>query len=168
MSGGMGGEIGTILIVLDTVYHRQSYSTNEGLCTMKYVLSIIITLAIIYIVPFILYATSTVVCDLEPPEDVAPWQFLLGILVTKIGTAIAFVLLYQFSKVELHRKWSLYAFIWWLSFAISELGQAIGPHYTWKEAIIGIISEAIYFPLAAVFVDFLIGREVGDSRSIQK
>jgi hypothetical protein len=126
---------------------------------MKYLLPIIVTLVIIYIVPFVLYAVSTVVWDLEPPDDVAPWQFLLGILVTKIGTAIAFVLLYQFSKVGLSRKWSLYAFIWWLSFAIGELGQAIGPHYTWKEAIIGIISEAIYFPLAAVLVDFLIGRK---------
>lgn len=135
---------------------------------MKYILSIIVTLAIIYIVPFVMYAAATIVWDLEPPDDVAPWQFLIGILVSKIGTAIAFVLIYQFAKVGLGRKWSLYAFIWWLSFAIGELGQAIGPHYTWKEGFIGVISEAIYFPLAAVFIDLLIGRKVGDTGSIRK
>jgi hypothetical protein len=132
---------------------------------MKYVLSIIVTLATIYIVPFVLYAAATVVWDIQPPDDVAPWQFLIGILVSKIGTAFAFVLLYQFSKVWLSRKWSLYALIWWLSFTFGELGQAIGPHYTWKEAIIGIISEAIYFPLAAVFIDLLIGKNDKEKRA---
>ena len=126
---------------------------------MKYLLSIIITLVIIYTVPFLLYAASTVVWDIKAPDDIAPWKFLTGILVSKVGTAIAFVLLYEFSKVGLNRKWLLYAFIWWLSFAIGELGQAIGPHYTWKEAIVGIISEAIYFPLAAFFIDLLIGKK---------
>jgi len=99
-------------------------------------------------VPFALYALATVVWDITPRDDVAPWQFLIGILVSKMGTAIAFVLLYRFAKAGLNRKLLLYAFIWWLSFAIGELGQAIGPNYTWKEAVIGIISEALYFPLA--------------------
>lgn len=124
---------------------------------MRYVLSIIATLAIIYIVPFVLYAIATVVWALEPPDDAAPWQFLIGILVSKTGTAIAFVLIYHFAKAGLERKWLLYAFIWWFSFAIGELGQAIGPQYTLKEAVIGIISESLYFPLAAIVTDRLIG-----------
>ena len=130
---------------------------------MRYVLSILLTLVIIYIVPFVLYATGTVVWDLKPPDDAAPWQFLISILVSKTGTAIAFVLIYHFAKVGLNRRWLLYALIWWLSFAIGELGQAIGPHYTRQEAVIGIISEALYFPLAAVVTDRLIGagRETG-------
>ncbi|UCG55938.1 MAG: hypothetical protein JSU70_13825 [Phycisphaerales bacterium] len=132
---------------------------------MRYVLSVIATLAIIYIVPFVLYAGATLVWDLKPPDDVAPWQFLLGILVSKTGTAIAFVLIYHFAKVGLGRKWLVYALIWWLSFAIGELGQAIGPHYTWKEAVIGMISEALYFPLAAIVTDRLIGAEASRSEA---
>lgn len=132
---------------------------------MRYVLSIISTLVVIYIVPFALYAIATVVWDITPPDDVAPWQFLIGILVSKMGTAIAFVLLYRFAKAGLNRKLLLYAFIWWLSFAIGELGQAIGPNYTWKEAVIGIISEALYFPLAAIITDRLIGAKAGGSET---
>jgi hypothetical protein len=135
---------------------------------MRHILSIIATLLIIYIVPFILYALATVVWDLKPPDDAPPWQFLLGILVSKTGTAIAFVLIYTFAKAGLHRRWLLYASIWWISFAIGELGQAIGPNYTWKEAVVGIISEAIYFPLAALVTDHLVGVKAGSSEMMQK
>jgi len=132
---------------------------------MRHVLSIIATLVIIYIIPFILYAAATVVWDLKPPDDAPPWQFLLGILVSKTGTAIAFVVIYHFAKSGLDRKWLLYASIWWVSFAIGELGQAIGPNYSLKEAIVGIISEALYFPLAAVVTDRLIGAKAGISEA---
>jgi hypothetical protein len=135
---------------------------------MKHILSIIATLLIIYVIPFVLYALSTVVWDLKPPDDAPAWQFLLGILVSKAGTAIAFVLIYHFAKTGLHRRWLLYASIWWVSFAIGELGQAIGPNYSWKEAVIGIVSEAIYFPLAAVVTDRLIGAKVGGSEGVQE
>ena len=126
---------------------------------MKYILSIIIVLVIIYLVPFVFYALSTVVWDLKPPDDITPWQFLLSILISKTGTAIAFVVFYHYANAGLHRRWLLYAFIWWLSFIIGELGQAIGPNYTWKEAVVGIISEAIYFPLAALVTDRIIGEK---------
>jgi hypothetical protein len=124
---------------------------------MKHILSIIIVLVIIYLVPFVLYALSTVVWDLKPPDDIAPWQFLLSVLISKTGTAIAFVVFYHYAKAGLNRRWLLYAFIWWLSFTIGELGQAIGSNNTWKEAVVGIISEAIYFPLAAVVINRIIG-----------
>jgi len=135
---------------------------------MRYILSIIATLVIIYIVPFILYAAATVVWDLKPPDDAPAWQFLLGVLVSKTGTAIAFVAIYHFAKGGLDRKWLLYASIWWVSFAIGELGQAIGPNYTWKEAVIGIVSEAIYFPLAAIVTDRLTGARVCSCEAVQK
>jgi hypothetical protein len=93
----------------------------------------------------------------KPPEDIPLWQFLLGILVSKTGIAIAFVVFYRFAKAGLHRWWLLYASIWWFSYVIGELGQAFGPNYTWKEAVVGIISEAIYFPLATLVTDRLIG-----------
>jgi len=132
---------------------------------MRYAVSIIAILAIIYIVPFILYGLVSVAWDLKPPDDVAPWQFLMSILVSKTGTAIAFVLIYHFAKAGLNRKWLSYAFIWWLMFAIGELGQAIGPHYTWNEAFIGIIAEAIYFPLAAFVTDRMTGAKGRTYRS---
>jgi hypothetical protein len=135
---------------------------------MRHIFSIIATLVIIYIVPFILYALATVVWDLKPPDDAPPWQFLLGVLVSKTGTAIAFVVIYHFARAGLNRKWLIYASIWWVSFAIGELGQAIGPNYTWKEALIGIISEALYFPLAAVVTDRLIGAKLGSSEAVYK
>ncbi len=124
---------------------------------MRYVIAIIATIAIIYIVPFVFYGFSSILWDLKPPDDVPAWQFLISILVSKTGTAIAFVLIYRYAKVGLNRKWLLYALIWWLSFSIGELGQAIGPNYTWKEAVIGIVSELVYFPLSALVTDRLIG-----------
>jgi hypothetical protein len=40
---------------------------------------------------------------------------------------------------------------------IGEVGQAIGPGYSWKEAIAGVISEAIYVPLSAYVARRMIG-----------
>jgi len=45
--------------------------------------------------------------------------------------------------------WPAYAALWWLVYALGEIGQAIGPGYGWKEAIAGIASETLYFPAAA-------------------
>jgi hypothetical protein len=42
-------------------------------------------------------------------------------------------------------------------FVIGEVGQAIGPNYSWKEAVAGAISETVYFPLAAFVTNWLIG-----------
>jgi hypothetical protein len=83
-------------------------------------------------------------------------MFLLGVLVSKIGVAIAFVLLFYFARASLTGRWTLYAAIWWLMFAIGEAGQALGPNYSWQDAIAGIISETIYLPLSAFLVNRLI------------
>jgi len=106
-------------------------------------------LAIIYIVPFLVYGVFTKVTDLKPPEGTSPAQFLFSIFVSKVGTAIAFVAIFYLARTTFGQQWFLYAFIWWLMFVIGEIGQAIGPNYSWKEAAAGIISETIYFPLAA-------------------
>ena len=83
-------------------------------------------------------------------------MFLLSVLVSKIGTAITFVLIFYFARNSLSSHWLLYAFVWWLMFAIGEIGQAIGPNYSWEYAIAGIISETIYLPLSAYVVSLLI------------
>jgi hypothetical protein len=90
------------------------------------------------------------------PEGVSPAMFLLSVLVSKIGTAIAFVLIFYFARNIFGNNWLLYAFIWWMMLAIGEVGQAIGPNYSWKEAIAGVISESIYFPISAYIVHWLI------------
>lgn len=123
----------------------------------KIVLSIILTLAIIYIVPFLVYGIFSAVAGLKPPEGASPLQFLVSVLVSKVGTAIAFVLIFYFARNSLSGQWLLYAFIWWLMFVIGEVGQAIGPNYTWEEGIAGIISETVYLPLSAFVTNWLIG-----------
>jgi hypothetical protein len=116
------------------------------------VLSFISVLVIIYMVPFLVYGVFTKITDLKPPEGISPTQFLISVFVSKIGTAIAFVAIFYLTSTALGQQWLLYAFIWWLMFVIGEIGQAIGPNYTWKEAAAGIISETIYFPLAAFII----------------
>jgi hypothetical protein len=123
----------------------------------KIILSIILTLVIIYVVPFLVYSIFSVVVGLKPPEGASPVQFLVSVFVSKIGTAIAFVWIFYVARSSLSGQWLLYAFIWWLSFAIGEIGQAIGPNYSWTEAIAGIISETVYFPLSAFITNWLVG-----------
>lgn len=125
---------------------------------MKNVLfSFVLVLAIIYIVPFLVYGLASVITGLKTPEGVSPARFLVSVLVSKVGTAIAFVLIFYITRSSLSGQWFLYAAIWWLMFVIGEIGQAIGPNYSWKEAIAGIISETVYLPLSAYATNWLIG-----------
>jgi hypothetical protein len=94
--------------------------------------------------------------DLKAPEGASPLQFLISILVSKIGVTIAFVLIFYFARNSLGGQWILYAFIWWLMLFIGEIGQAIGPNYSWKEAIAGVLSETIYLPVSAYIVNWLL------------
>ena len=59
----------------------------------KVTLSIVLVLAIIYIVPFLVYGLGSVAAGLKTPEGVSPTMFLISVLVCKTGTAIAFVLI---------------------------------------------------------------------------
>ena len=123
----------------------------------KVLFSFVLVLAVIYIVPFLVYGLASVVTGLKPPEGVSPARFLISILVSKVGTAIAFVLIFYIASSSLSGKWFLYAVIWWLMLIIGEIGQAIGPNYSWKEAIAGIISETVYLPLSAYITNWLTG-----------
>jgi hypothetical protein len=120
------------------------------------ILSIVLVLAIIYIVPFLVYGLASVVAGLKTPAGVSPGKFLIGVLVSKTGTAIAFVLIFYLARGSLSGQWIIYAFIWWMMFVIGEIGQAIGPNYSWKEAVAGVISETVYLPLSACLIDWLL------------
>ncbi len=123
----------------------------------KILLSTILVLVVIYIVPFIVYGLFSTLIGAKMPEGVSPTMFLLSVFVSKLGTAIAFVLIFYFARNSLSGHWLLYAFIWWLMLVIDEVGQTIGPNYSWREAVAGVISETIYFPLSAYIVSLLIG-----------
>jgi len=121
----------------------------EAMIMGKLVLCTLSVLGIIYLVPFVVYSLFTVLCNLKPPEGASAFRFLSSVFVIKVGTAVAFVWLLYLAREPLQGRWLLYAFIWWLAAVLGEAGQAIGPGYTWKEAIAGVISESIYFPLSA-------------------
>ena len=118
-------------------------------------LSVLLVLAIIFAVPFVIYAATSAVTGLETPGG-SSLVFLTGVLISKTGTALAFVLLFHVARDSLSGHWIQYAAIWWIMFAIGEVGQAIGPDYSWQEAVAGILSETIYFPLSAYLVDWMI------------
>ncbi len=123
----------------------------------KLILSIGLVLAIIFIVPFVVYGVGSVLANMKPPEGVSPARFLISVFVSKLGTAAAFVLIFHFAREALSGRWLLYASLWWLMFIIGEIGQAIGPHYSWNEAVAGIISETVYWPVSAYVTNRLIG-----------
>ena len=123
----------------------------------KLILNIGLVLAIIYIVPFIVYGVASVLTGLKPPEGVSPARFLISVFVSKFGTAITFVLIFHFARGALSGRWVLYASLWWLMFVVGEIGQVIGPHYSWKEAVAGIISETVYWPLSALVTNWFMG-----------
>ncbi|MGB8817420.1 MAG: hypothetical protein WCC66_05805, partial [Rhizobiaceae bacterium] len=105
-------------------------------------LAIAMVTAIIFIVPVIVYGIFSKFGLAQIPGG-SPAAFLTGVIISKIGTAFAFVLFFALAPAELGANWLLYAFIWWVMFAFGEVGQAIGPDYPWSEAIAGIISEAV-------------------------
>ena len=121
--------------------------------------TIALVLIIIYAVPFLVYALFSIVADLKPPGDASPVLFLTSVFVSKLGTALAFVLIFYIARGSLSEQWLVYALLWWVMFVVGEIGQAIGPNYTWKEAIAGMVSETIYVPLAAYVTNWFLGVE---------
>ncbi|OQB72553.1 MAG: hypothetical protein BWX92_03601 [Deltaproteobacteria bacterium ADurb.Bin135] len=121
----------------------------------KILLSMLFVLLIIYIIPIVVYGIASSVAGLKTPEG-SPTAFLISILISKIGTAIAFVLIFYFARETFAGNWLLYAMIWWIMFLMGEVGQAVGPNYSWKEAVAGMISETAYLPLSAYIISLLI------------
>ena len=122
-------------------------------------LSIGLTLAITFLVPLPIYGTLYALTGLQIPTTGSPAQFIVSVLVMKLGVAVAFVLLFGLARNCWSPRWAVYAFVWWLMFAFIEIGQAITPDYAWLAAVGGMISEAIYFPLSAFFVHRILARQ---------
>ncbi len=125
---------------------------------MRIVLAIMAVWLVIFFVPVLVYGLSSAVTGLQPPGE-SPTAFLLGVAVSKFGTATAFVLMYTLVQDPLKSQWLAYAGLWWVMFAFGEVGQAIGPDYSWEEAILGAISEALYFPASGLIVSSMLQRQ---------
>lgn len=119
---------------------------------MEVIISILLVFLVIYIIPFLVYGLSTLVTKIEMPKGASPQQFMLSVFVSKFGTAIAFVLLFYYAKEVFADRLFLYVFLWWFMYALGEIGQVIQKTYSWKEAVAGVVSEVIYFPLSAIIV----------------
>ena len=124
---------------------------------MRVSLAVMAVWAVIFIVPIAVYGLSSALTGLQPPGD-SPGRFLLGVAISKFGTAVAFVLIFYLAQDPLRGQWLAYAGLWWIMFAIGEAGQAIGPDYSWEEAILGAVSEAIYFPASGLIVIWTLAR----------
>jgi hypothetical protein len=124
---------------------------------LKLVLTVVLVLAVIYAVPILVYGLASALVGLKTPEGASPARFLTGVLVSKIGTALAFVLIFYFARSSLSGQWLLYALFWWLMFVFDEIGQAIGPKYSLTEAMAGVVSETIYLPASAYLTHRLLG-----------
>ena len=53
----------------------------------KIILCMLVVLAVIYIVPFLVYGLFTAVAGLKPPEGASPLRFLTSIFIIKINNA---------------------------------------------------------------------------------
>lgn len=122
------------------------------------VLSMILVLTIMYFTPFIVYSTFTLTAGLKPPVNKSPLMFILGIVVSKLGITSVFVLIYFLTKPLFleNYMWLTYGILWWVLFVTDEVGKAIGPNYTWKEAMAGIVSHSITVPLSVLVVTWLL------------
>ncbi len=106
---------------------------------------------ILFIVPVLVYGALSRVTGLQPPGG-DPMAFLTGMAVSKLGTALAYVGIWALGREAFGTNWILYVALWWVMFALGEIGQAIGPDYSWSETIAGVASETIYLPLSGLIV----------------
>ncbi len=122
----------------------------------KIVIAILLVLLVIYILPILVYGIFSSIFGLKTPEGASPMVFLASVFVTKFGTALAFVLIFYIGRSYFSEYWLQYALCWLAMYVIGEIGQAIVPTYSWKEAVAGIISEIMYFPLSAYILHLII------------
>lgn len=116
--------------------------------------SFLITLVIAFVVPIAVYSMFSSLFGLKEPGK--KLNFLIGVLVQKVGTSLGFVGLFFLAQDYFADNWLLYATIWFAMYALTEIGQVIMSEYSKKEALAGIISEAIYFPLSAWIISLLV------------
>ena len=121
---------------------------------MRTLVAVAAVWGIFFAVPFVIYGSASGLFSLQPPTAPA-WRFLLSVAITKLGTALAFVALFTLCLDEWRGHWLRYAGIWFVMFAVSEVGDVVKPDYSFAEATLGMLSEAVYAPLSAFTIDRL-------------
>jgi hypothetical protein len=133
---------------------------------MRLVIAVGVVFVIMNVSMFLAYGTLAAILAMEPSADGSTGRFFASVLVVKLGLAGGFVALYHLAREIWSKRWPTYAVVWWGSFVVIEIGQAIGPGYSWSDAGGGVIAKAIYFPLAALFSSrFLAVGEAGPGNS---
>lgn len=110
-------------------------------------LSFILIWLVIFLVPIAVYALSVSFLGLKEPDRKS--RFFLSVVIQKVGTTFGFLAIFLLAREAIGDQWLVYAMVWFGMFSITEMGQALMPNYSKREALAGIISELIYFPLAA-------------------
>lgn len=124
---------------------------------MSQLLAIAAVLAIIFLVPLLVYGAASATGRVALPSEASPGRFLGGVFVTKLGTAVAFVLILQVSQAAWSGHWFAYGAIWFAMFAASEIGDGISKRSSWPESVLGIVSEALYAPTSALVASVILG-----------
>lgn len=114
---------------------------------MEIALASVFVFVTIFIIPIFIYGLFASHLGLEEPEKKT--RFFIGVIIQKIATTFGFVALFVMAQGILNDQWLTYGLVWFAMFAVTEIGQTYLTDYSRKEAIAGIISEAVYFPLAA-------------------
>jgi hypothetical protein len=122
---------------------------------MQAALAVAAVFLTLFCVPILVYGAQSYFTGLQPPGD-NPAAFLTGVAVSKLGTALAFVGIWLLARDSLGPQLWLYVALWWVMFVLGEIGQAIGPDYSWPEAIGGILSETIYLPLSGLVLRWML------------
>lgn len=122
---------------------------------MQAALAVLAVFLTLFLVPILVYGAQSQLTGLQPPGD-DPFAFLSGVAVSKLGTAVAFVGIWLLSRDSLAPQLWTYVALWWVMFVIGEVGQAIGPTYSWPEALGGILSETIYLPVSGLLLRWML------------
>jgi hypothetical protein len=122
---------------------------------MQSALAVLAVFLTLFVVPVLVYGALSQITGLQSP-GADPAAFLTGVAVSKFGTALAFVGIWLLARDELSAQLWAYVALWWLMFVLSEVGQAIGPEYSWTEALGGIVSETLYLPVSGLLLRWLL------------
>jgi len=122
---------------------------------MQAALAVLAVFLTLFLVPILVYGAMSQLTGLQPPGD-DPVVFLSGVAVSKLGTAVAFVGIWLLARDSLGPQLWAYVALWWVVCAFGEVGQAIGPGYSWSEALGGILSETIYLPLSGLLLRWIL------------
>lgn len=71
----------------------------------RLIVTVLLVLVVIYAVPFLVYGAASALGGLRPPRTASPTKFLLGVLLTKVGTAVAFVALFALTRAFWGPRW---------------------------------------------------------------